>query len=305
MKNGGEFSCFTKKPTPAFARIFVTQEPATILIFIFRRRSYRFFRERSGRSLTEKSIFFSAGDVCVVFPYQFHEYEDIGETRTVVIVLSPEEFSEFDAVFHSKLPKSPVVKDETGALRALSLRLAECVSGETSEKDGAPVPPPMQDGLASYRSALAKGYGLLLLGALLPSVEFAEINRMEIPALQKILHYCVENFTRELSLDVLAKELHMNKHFISKLINGALSMSFTGYLNMIRIYAAQEKMERCEKTMNISEIAYSCGFSSIRSFNRNFLRLTGMSPPITSSGITPLKIAETAAFYPASAPNLE
>lgn len=132
--------------------------------------------------------------------------------------------------------------------------------------------------LASYRSALAKGYGLLLLGALLPSVEFAEINRMEIPALQKILHYCVENFTRELSLDVLAKELHMNKHFISKLINGALSMSFTGYLNMIRIYAAQEKMERCEKTMNISEIAYSCGFSSIRSFNRNFLRLTGMSP---------------------------
>ena len=225
-----------------------------------------------------KEHFLSAGDICVVFPYQFHEYEDIGETRTVVIVLSPEEFSEFDAVFHSKLPKNPVVKDETGALRALSLRLAECMSGEVSEKDGAPVPPPMKDGLSSYRSALAKGYGLLLLGALLPSVEFAEINRMEIPALQKILHYCVENFTRELSLDVLAKELHMNKHFISKLINGALSMSFTGYLNMIRIYAAQEKMERCEKTMNISEIAYSCGFSSIRSFNRNFLRLTGMSP---------------------------
>ena len=53
-------------------------------------------------------------------------------------------------------------------------------------------------------------------------------------------------------------------------------MTFTQYLNTVRIAAALEKLK--QGSMSVTEIAGSCGFNTIRNFNRVFKKYTGYSP---------------------------
>ena len=53
-------------------------------------------------------------------------------------------------------------------------------------------------------------------------------------------------------------------------------MTFIQYLNTVRIAAALEKIK--QGRMSMTEISDSCGFNSIRNFNRVFKKYTGYSP---------------------------
>jgi AraC-like DNA-binding protein len=53
-------------------------------------------------------------------------------------------------------------------------------------------------------------------------------------------------------------------------------MTFTQYLNTIKIAAAIEKLRKNE--MSITKIALECGFNTIRNFNRVFKKFTGYTP---------------------------
>lgn len=93
----------------------------------------------------------------------------------------------------------------------------------------------------------------------------------------RIKEYLKQNYFRqELSLQVVANELNMNKRMVSRYIADYSGLMFKAYLNEIRIRNAQEKLQTTN--MRIQEIAYTCGYVNVEHFTRIFTEKTGRSP---------------------------
>ena len=74
----------------------------------------------------------------------------------------------------------------------------------------------------------------------------------------------------------VCRHMHFSEPYFSKVFHNIFGITFTQYLNTIKIAAAIEKIK--EGKMSVTEIALSCGFNTIRNFNRVFKKLTGHSP---------------------------
>lgn len=81
-----------------------------------------------------------------------------------------------------------------------------------------------------------------------------------------------------LSLEVLAKELHIPKHYLSQLFNIYFEKSFHNFVAEYRINYAIELLNSNNGRLKIESLAYSCGFNSKTSFNRYFKERTGLTP---------------------------
>ncbi len=74
----------------------------------------------------------------------------------------------------------------------------------------------------------------------------------------------------------IAAEFGYEYHYLSRLLNRRYNIRFRKILNEYRIEAAVREIEKGEK--GITEIALSCGFQSIRTFNDVFFAEKGVSP---------------------------
>lgn len=94
-------------------------------------------------------------------------------------------------------------------------------------------------------------------------------------AICKAISYLEENYTEKITLDVLARELGVNRTYVSRMfskyLNGA---TFIHVLNEIRLYYAIKQLG--EKS--IAETALEVGFGSVRQFNRVFKKTFGIPP---------------------------
>ena len=77
----------------------------------------------------------------------------------------------------------------------------------------------------------------------------------------------------------VASMLQTNRTYISKLVNDTYNMSFSDYINILRIKYAQEYLIQ-HKEARQSDIAATCGFPDASAFNNVFKKLTGMTPKI-------------------------
>ena len=125
-----------------------------------------------------------------------------------------------------------------------------------------------------FAKIASKGYLLALLGEVLPLMTLVP-KPSSHDSIKNVLAYCSEKYTEPLTLDLLARELHLNKYYISHIFKERMNISFTDFVNGLRIEHACSLLEN---DTNITEAAFSSGFSSIRTFNRAFAKSMGMSP---------------------------
>ena len=93
---------------------------------------------------------------------------------------------------------------------------------------------------------------------------------------QKALRYIVENYSESISLADLSGILNYNASYISTLFVTYTGVNFKNYLDNFRIRQAVKLLSSTDLT--IANIADSCGFSNIRTFNNAFRRIVGKSP---------------------------
>ena len=65
-------------------------------------------------------------------------------------------------------------------------------------------------------------------------------------------------------------------NYATNYLNKVLGISFVDFINQHRINYASYLLKNIGDS--ITDITYKCGYSSIRSFNRNFLKLTNATP---------------------------
>jgi AraC-like DNA-binding protein len=80
----------------------------------------------------------------------------------------------------------------------------------------------------------------------------------------------------QLNVQYLAKRLGCNADYLSHLFLSKVGVPLTEFINTRRTQVAISLLN--SENMNISEVAYACGYSDPGYFSRIFRRLTGKSP---------------------------
>jgi AraC-like DNA-binding protein len=75
---------------------------------------------------------------------------------------------------------------------------------------------------------------------------------------------------------MVAKAAHMSTFYFCKQFKKATGVTFTNYLNRVRVEKAKEML--LNPHARVSEVAFDVGFQSLTHFNRVFRNLTGESP---------------------------
>lgn len=101
-------------------------------------------------------------------------------------------------------------------------------------------------------------------------------NRERNEDIQRVLKYISNCSHEKLDMKSVADELGYNYYHLSRLFSKEVKIGFYEFCNSMRIERAISLLMNSNST--VTQIAYECGFSSIRTFNRAFKRITGMSP---------------------------
>lgn len=91
-----------------------------------------------------------------------------------------------------------------------------------------------------------------------------------------ITTYIHANYMEELSLESLSARFYINSCYLSHQFKQVTQFSLTSYIQMTRIRNVQYRLISTNE--KISDIAYSCGFTSFSQFNRTFRKVVGQSP---------------------------
>ncbi len=120
---------------------------------------------------------------------------------------------------------------------------------------------------------------LLRLFWLLDQTEISDSNDTSISYTEIIrpaLEYMMENLQETITIDRLADLSHLSKSYFMSCFKKAVGMGAIEYLTHLRINAACDALSDTSKI--ISEIAFSCGYSNLSNFNRQFKQIMGCSP---------------------------
>lgn len=107
-------------------------------------------------------------------------------------------------------------------------------------------------------------------------------NGHEYELMEKLNSYILNKkiyLEESVTLDMLAKNLGVNRVVLSQTINHVTGKNFSSYLNDYRVKEAIRILstKKSEK-LSIDQIAYDCGFNNRKSFYRVFKTITGISP---------------------------
>lgn len=118
----------------------------------------------------------------------------------------------------------------------------------------------------------------LLLARLFPCFQLEKNSECKGDSLllQKIISYLMEHYSQPIQLAGTAQTLGVSQYQLSRLFTGTLHISFTRYLQELRVQKAKSLL--LSTNSSVLSIALECGFENPRSFNRVFLALTGVSP---------------------------
>ena len=202
------------------------------------------------------------GDLLIIFPNKIHRFEDsAGRNKYDLFIVNPDIATDLSQRIETENPKNPVIRHalENTRLAALLKILRDT--------DSFP---------QAYKQTLLKGYFTSLFAEILEILPMRTNKPDENQAMKAIVQYCSQNFTKELSLAILEKELHLSKYYISHLFGDKLGIRFNDYINSLRISEACRLLRMSD--MNITEVSNASGFGTLRTFNRSFMKQMGISP---------------------------
>lgn len=200
------------------------------------------------------------GQAFITFPNQVHHYiDDRGAFGCYLFIFSPEILPAFQSLFRKKVPENPIIPVDLPEV----LPILEALAAESPNTD-------------QYARPAVEGGLAMLLAHIFRRTQWEDVDQRNINALRAVLDYCNAHYTENISLEDVARNTHRSKYYISHVFSGQIGMTLPAYLNMLRIHDAKEMLRDPQKS--VTDVAYAVGFSSLRSFNRCFLSLTGQSP---------------------------
>ena len=202
-------------------------------------------------NIDDISYIITPGEAVLIFPHQLHSMS--GEKcRHMLCIFSPEIVKEYSSRTWDKLPRcnkftlNKYLTEEINNLTDTSskTRIKGLLYTVCSEFD--------ED--AAYVSRRSGSHNLLY----------------------RIFEYVENNYNRDFSLENIASDMGFSYHYISRYFRNSVGITLNTYINMYRISKACYMLNNSNCT--VIQCAMECGYSSLRSFNRNFKAHTGTTP---------------------------
>lgn len=93
---------------------------------------------------------------------------------------------------------------------------------------------------------------------------------------RKAVDYTIKNYNCEISVDVICKQLNINKSYFCKIFKDETGYTFCNFLNFFRVEKSKELLKNTD--MCLLDIAISVGFNSQSYYTVIFKRFTGQTP---------------------------
>lgn len=201
------------------------------------------------------------GDIFFAFPNQVHYYNIEKPGDFCIILPDPAILLGAERIFADQIPVCNVqhIDPDDPAHEIL-----EALIRSHDNKDD------------PLRLTAINGYTNLLVSMLLPRFTFQRADTASHAPLYDIMNYCSQHYSEDLSLTFLSDELRLSKYYISHLINVNLHMSLSEYINLLRVNAAAQLLQKTDR--KVSDISLEVGFGTIRSFNRAFRQQLDITP---------------------------
>lgn len=240
--------------------------------------------------IMEKRQELKEGDCAVVFPQQIHSYHAPADCLTRLFIFEDALTGMYLRSLRECRPASPFLEAEKlagdGALALDRLydlshtnRRKEAGASSGAEEPKIPARSEItgQPETPGSTVALCSAWIQVLFAQLWPWLAPEKRDQSESMELTcRMIQYIMEHFQEPLTLETLARELHVNKYYVSNIFSGRLRTNFRRYLNHIRLEYAMQRMQT--SSAPLIDIWAEAGFSSQRSFNRAFAEIMGMTP---------------------------
>lgn len=194
----------------------------------------------------------SNNECVLVFPNQFHEIKAKPHARHAILIFSPLLVKEFCKKTEAFIPKS-------NKFRLNSFYLDKIIRLN-----------------ANMTTVQLKGLLYSVCGEFDKNADYVKFNSDKHNLLFKIFNFVSENYKKSCSLSQLSNEINYSYVYLSKLFSKHTGISYTEYVCRFRINEACYLLKNTNHT--ILDIAYECGFDCLRSFNRSFKAVMGISP---------------------------
>ncbi len=101
---------------------------------------------------------------------------------------------------------------------------------------------------------------------------------MDFYRISKIMDYIDYNISKNLTLEKIAEVARMSPSYFSSIFKRYCGISLFEYISHKRIEYAAVLLRT--STQGIADIAYTCGFNNLTSFNKAFLKILGCQPSL-------------------------
>lgn len=172
------------------------------------------------------------GECAVIFPEEVHRYMPEEENKGLLLIFNPAVSDAFRRMFQKYRPESPFVSEGENP-RDVWLAVQRLLENQTQQE-----------------FPICNAWLQVLLANLFPMLTLKERKQGENMNLAyRIIQYVANHFQEPLTLEVLAKELHVNKYYLSHTISDCLQMNFREYLNEIRLDYAMQLIRSTDLTL--------------------------------------------------------
>jgi len=165
--------------------------------------------------------------------------------------------------------------------RSADNELSRCVHGQIEKQILLLAEEYNQKQVGYHMAVKARLYDLMvLLLRYVPmerySLEEKSKQLMQLEVLKRVFKYVEENYKSEITLDDVSEVANYNVYYFTRFFKNATGMTFGHYLRDFRVRKAEALLK--ESDDSITDVAFQCGFNSIKTFNRIFKQIRGCSP---------------------------
>ena len=200
--------------------------------------------------INDQSYTVHTGQAAIIFPNQLHQFTTLEHSSIHIIIFSPDMIPEFSRQYMDQSPDCPILS----------------------------IPEGIEKEIFQTNIYLQKSFLYHMLGRLTDQSSFStySLSSGRQNLLHQILTYIESNYAQDCSLAGISHKLGYDYTYLSKFFYNMLGMTYTTYVNQYRITSACSLLGSTYDS--ISSISSKCGYDSIRSFNRNFKAICGMTP---------------------------
>lgn len=202
-------------------------------------------------TIAKKQYVLVPGNGVLVFPNQVHSLHTPEHSRYGLCIFSAQLIQAYSHIYAEKVPASN------------EFALPGSVIDQLSHLD-------------PKNRLQVKGFLYTLCGTFDATAQYQEREAKADGLLMYMFRFVEERLREDCSLEALAEQSGYHRVYLSRFFRQSTGLTYTDYVTRCRINEAAYLLRNTQQKM--IDVAFSCGFNSLRSFNRSFRDVMGCTP---------------------------